>query len=48
MLLSQKPPQWSAQVDSSFTSNYDRQQRFDRGTKNPEGKFREALHNRLP
>ncbi len=37
MLLSQQPQQWSSQFGPSITNNYDRQQKFDSGTKNPEG-----------
>lgn len=37
MLLSQQSQQWSTQFGPSVTSSYDRRQKFDTGTKNPEG-----------
>ena len=37
MLLSQQSQQWSNQLGSSITNNYDRRQKFDSGTKNAEG-----------
>jgi hypothetical protein len=37
MILSQQPQQWSTQIGPSNLSNYERRQKFDSGTKNPEG-----------
>ncbi len=37
MILSQQPQQWSTQIGPSNLSNYERRQKFDNGTKNPEG-----------
>jgi hypothetical protein len=48
MLLSQQPNQWSNQLGPSLANSYNRQQKFDRGTKNPEGirnNFENTLHN---
>jgi hypothetical protein len=37
MILSQQPHQWSTQIGPSTMNNYERRQKFDSGTKNPEG-----------